>query len=163
MGRLKIGFWTIFWKAFIQYLNVQSNFNKKSNYPIRDSSSQYNYENVNSFRHFQINSSTNCQNSIVIKLSRSKARQRRKGVARNRLDQKKRKKTKKGEARKNTRKEREREKKEINERKNADDRLEVIKRRSSVIKRMNLKKRGGLARGGIYARIRCTASLGPAF
>lgn len=76
---------------------------------------------------------------------------------------KKKEKNEKGRSAKNTRKEREREKKEINERKNADDRLEVIKHRSSVIKRMNLKKRGGLARGGIYARIRCTASLGPAF
>lgn len=52
-------------------------------------------------------------------------------------------------AKKHSQREGEREKKEINERKNADDRLEVIKRRSSVIKRMNFKKEGGGGEGAL--------------
>lgn len=76
---------------------------------------------------------------------------------------KKKEKNEKGRSAKNTRKEREREKKEINERKNADDRLEVIKRRSSVIKRMNLKKRGAWLEGGFMHASGAQLHLAPLF
>lgn len=48
----------------------------------------------------------------------------------------------------------------INARKNAADRLEVIKRPMSVIKRKSWKSTGWR---GIYARIKYTASLGRSF